>query len=210
MTNKEIKNICFNNADISALYGGDILIWKKLKSSGYVIGQASTPPAFFSIRYNGKTQGVMINDGVYKLDINDEIKSLYEMFVQNTQVTLVNLFNLDYSKCENFSRMFFGCTNLQDILFNPNCTFSNTSDLDRMFFGCTSLTVIRGEINGISSDLDLSYSPLTNDSVMVVINGLAVVEETRILQLKEETYNSLTEEQIAVATSKGWTVVRSA
>lgn len=31
MTNKEIKNVCFNNADITALYGGDILIWKKTK-----------------------------------------------------------------------------------------------------------------------------------------------------------------------------------
>lgn len=43
---------------------------------------------------------------------------------------------------------------------------------------------------------------------MVIINGLSDVEETRILQLKAETYDSLSEEQIAVATSKGWTVTR--
>ena len=77
-----------------------------------------------------------------------------------------------------------------------------------MFFDCTSLTDIGGGINGIKLDLDLSSSPLTNDSAMVIINGLSDVEETRILQLKAETYDSLSEEQIAVATSKGWTVTR--
>lgn len=210
MTNKEIKNVCFNNADITALYGGDILIWKKLKNSGCVIGYANTPPSFFTISYNGKSQGVMINDGVFKLDIEEEINSLYNMFQVESQVTLVNLINLEYSNCTNFGRMFFGCSNLQSIVFNPNCTFLNANDLDNMFFDCTSLTDIGGRINGIKLDLDLSSSPLTNDSAMVIINGLSDVEETRILQLKAETYDTLTEEQIAVATSKGWTVVRSA
>lgn len=32
MTNKEIKNICFNNAEISALYYGSVLVWKKNNS----------------------------------------------------------------------------------------------------------------------------------------------------------------------------------
>lgn len=208
MTNKEIKNVCFNNADITALYGGDILIWKKLKKSGCVIGYANTPTSFFTISYNGKSQGVMINDGVFKLDIEEEINSLYNMFQVESQVTLVNLINLEYSNCTNFGRMFFGCSNLQSIVFNPNCTFLNANDLDNMFFDCTSLTDIGGGINGIKLDLDLSSSPLTNDSAMVIINGLSDVEETRILQLKAETYDSLSEEQIAVATSKGWTVTR--
>lgn len=208
MTNKEIKNVCFNNAGISALYGGDILIWKKQKNSGYVIGYANTPPNIFAISYNGKSQGAMINDGVFKLDIDEEINSLYNMFQFKSQVTLVNLLNLEYSNCTNFGRMFFGCSNLQSIVFNPNCTFSNATDLDNLFYDCTSLTDVDGRINGIKLDLDLSYSPLTNDSAMTIINGLSDVEQTRILQLKAETYDSLSEEQIAVATSKGWTVTR--
>lgn len=208
MTNKEIKNVCFNNAGISALYGGDILIWKKLKNSGYVIGYANTPPNNFAILYNKKSQGVMINDGVFKLDIDEEINSLYNMFQFKSQVTLVNLLNLEYSNCTNFGRMFFGCSNLQSIVFNPNCTFSNATDLDNMFCNCTSLTDVGGRIDGIKLDLDLSYSPLTNDSAMTIINGLSDVEQTKILQLKAGTYDSLSEEQIAVATSKGWTVTR--
>lgn len=150
----------------------------------------------------------MINDGVFKLDIEEEINSLYNMFQVESQVALVNLINLEYSNCTNFGRMFFGCSNLQSIVFNPNCTFLNANSLYNMFFDCTSLTDIGGGINGIKLDLDLSSSPLTNDSAMVIINGLSDVEETRILQLKAETYDSLSEEQIAVATSKGWTVTR--
>lgn len=56
---------------------------------------------------------------------------------------------------------------------------------------------------------NLSYSPLTADSAMVFINGLEEVTETKTLSLKDTTYDSLTEEQIAIATSKGWTVTRS-
>lgn len=209
MTNKEIKNVCFNDADITALYGGNILIWKKKKNSGYVIGYANTPPSNFSISYNDKSQGVMINDGVFKLDIEEEINSLYQMFQFNPQVTLVNFMNLEYSNCENFGRMFINCTNLRSIIFNPNCTFSNAKDLEQMFYGCTSLTDVSGKVYGIRFDLDLSFSPLTNDSAMVFINGLEEVEETKILQFKAETYDSLTEEQIAVATSKGWTLTRN-
>ena len=57
--------------------------------------------------------------------------------------------------------------------------------------------------------LNLSDCPLTAASAMVFINGLATVTTTRTLKLSATTYDSLTNEQIAIATSKGWTVTRS-
>ena len=81
--------------------------------------------------------------------------------------------------------------------------------MNRMFDDCSSLTTVTGPITGIKVDLNLSYSPLTADSAMVFINGLSRVTSKRTLKLKSTTYDSLTPEQIAIATSKGWNVTRS-
>lgn len=66
-----------------------------------------------------------------------------------------------------------------------------------------------GKFEGTKEFLDLSYCPLTASSAMVFINGLATVTEKRTLALNASTYDALTPEQIAIATSKGWTVTRN-
>ena len=78
-----------------------------------------------------------------------------------------------------------------------------------IFYSCSSLKNVVGKFEGAKINLGLSYCPLTADSAMVFINGLATVTGTRTLSLSATTYDSLTSEQIAIATSKGWTVTRS-
>ena len=121
-----------------------------------------------------------------------------------------NLKLLDISKV-NFSRtgdMFVNDINLTDLYLNivaPRFLFLGTED----FLYCNKLTNVIGKYEGTEYDLDLHYSPLTAASAMVFINGLATVTEKRTLALSRTTYDSLTPEQIAIATSKGWTVTRS-
>ena len=79
-----------------------------------------------------------------------------------------------------------------------------------MFFNCYSLTTIIGPITGISVDIDLSPSPLTHDSAMVLMNGLNTVTGTKTITFKSATYGTLTEAEIAAATAKGWTVKSAA
>ena len=120
-----------------------------------------------------------------------------------------NLKLLDISKV-NFSRtgdMFVNDINLTDLYLNivaPRFLFLGTED----FHYCNKLTNVIGKYEGTENDLDLHYSPLTAASAMVFINGLATVTEKRTLALSATTYDSLTNEQIAIATSKGWTVTR--
>ena len=78
-----------------------------------------------------------------------------------------------------------------------------------IFIRDKKLENVVGKFEGAKINLDLSYCPLTADSAMVFINGLATVTGTRTLKLSETTYDSLTPEQIAIATAKGWTVTRS-
>ena len=88
-----------------------------------------------------------------------------------------------------------------DVRLNKNFT--------DIFVGCNKLTNVVGKFEGTKYDLDLSSCSLTAQSAMVFINGLATVTEKRRLTLSRTSYDSLTPEQIAIATSKGWTVIRN-
>ena len=103
--------------------------------------------------------------------------------------------------------MFFYNSELVDLYINFDV--SSVQYFDNTFWPCPGLTNVVGKFEGAKLDLDLSFSPLTAQSAMVFINGLATVTEQRTLSLNATTYDSLTPEQIAIATAKGWTVTRS-
>ena len=74
-----------------------------------------------------------------------------------------------------------------------------------MFYGCTSLTDCGG-FTDIVTDLDLSYSPLTHQSAVNIINELGEAPGNRILKLSRPVSNTLSSAEIAVATEKKWTI----
>lgn len=95
--------------------------------------------------------------------------------------------------------------------------FSNTADqtcIDAYFYNLPSLETIIGPVTGLHNAVYLADSPLlTVESAMVIINGLADITGSGRalgLYLHASAYNRLTPEQIAVATSKGWRVVKNA
>ncbi len=78
-----------------------------------------------------------------------------------------------------------------------------------IFTGSIALTSITGNISNIRTNISLTYNPLDNDSAMIIINGLydySGTGSTRTIKFRTSTYNTLTDEQKAIATSKGWTV----
>lgn len=129
------------------------------------------------------------------------------MFQSCTSLTTLNLSGWDVSEVTIMNFMFDDCTKLTTLNLS-GWDFSKVTSASYMFSGCSSLTTVLGPISGISMDLDLRNSPLTNASAMVFINGLAEVTTTKTITFRQVTYDSLTPEQIAVATNKGWNVVR--
>ena len=129
------------------------------------------------------------------------------MFLGNWNLTSLDVSNFDTSKVINMSYMFYSDSELTDLYMNFNVR--SVSYYGDIFYNCKSLKNVVGKFEGTKFDLDFSLSPLTAASAMVFINGLATVTETRTLKLSATTYDSLTNEQIAIATSKGWTVTRS-
>ena len=138
--------------------------------------------------------------------------TLFErMFYGCNNLTSLDISNFDTSKLIGLSDMFGGCNRLSDLYLNfniSNITYSLGS-FPYTFSYCFSLKNVVGKFEGTKYDLYLSDCPLTAQSAMVFINGLATVTEKRRLSLSATTYDSLTPEQIAIATSKGWTVTRS-
>ena len=138
--------------------------------------------------------------------------TLFErMFYGCNNLTSLDISNFDTSKLIGLSDMFGGCNRLSDLYLNfniSNITYSLGS-FPYTFSYCFSLKNVVGKFEGTKYDLYLSDCPLTAASAMVFINGLATVTEKRTLSLSRTSDDSLTNEQIAIATSKGWTVIRN-
>lgn len=132
------------------------------------------------------------------------VKQVKGMFKNCFSLTELDLSNFDTSKTYDFYSMFYNCRALTTLNLS-GLTISGI-DMSAMFDLCSSLTTVVGPVSGLKRNLDLHWSPLTTDSAMVFINGLATVTLANTIKFKKSTYDSLTPEQIAVATSKGWTV----
>ena len=129
------------------------------------------------------------------------------MFIGNLVLTSLDVSNFDTSKVTNMDSMFYLDGRLIDLYMNFDVRLNE--NFSYIFFACYLLKNVVGKFEGTKYDLDLASCPLTAQSAMVFINGLATVTEKRRLSLSATTYDSLTTEQIAIATAKGWTVTRN-
>lgn len=150
------------------------------------------------------------------------------MFNGCSGLTNLNLSSFDTSNVTNMFHMFYGCKNLINLDISSFDT-SNVIGVSYMFQNCNSLTNLnfctnlgkgyKQKTNNYSSyKLDLSYSTLlTHESLMSVINNLYDLNLAynvagggtlyrQGLVLGSTNLAKLTEEEIAIATDKGWNV----
>ena len=136
---------------------------------------------------------------------------------------------------DNMGSMFYYCSKLEsiDIPFDPDNTVSY---IDSMFYSCSLLKDIdlsklnTSKIKGASSlfsqcnqltnvlfedgcfpytdlkKLDLAGAPLSHDCAVDIFNKLATRTNAPTLKLSTTTKGYLTEDEIAIATGKGWVV----
>lgn len=126
-----------------------------------------------------------------------------DMFYNCTSLTTVPQFNT--SSLYSANLMFGGCSKLVSV---PLLDFTKAEQLRSMLLACSELVELGGFTN-LSVNLDLSSSrKLTADSIMNVINEAKDLSETgtATLTLGNTNIAKLTEEQIAIASFKGWTL----
>lgn len=122
--------------------------------------------------------------------------------------SLTEIDSIDTSSAKSVGEMFHNCSSL--IRINAPLDVSNvTSQLDTTFTGCSNLLELRftGTIN---VDIWLSGAwRLSVESLLSALNALADLTATDItkkITLGARNKAKLTEEQLAIATAKGWTL----
>ena len=116
----------------------------------------------------------------------------------------LDLSNFDISNVTNMYQMFCRCDSLISLDIS-SFDFSNTPNTLFLLSGCYSLTDLKFGKN-LKISLKLYDSPLSHESALSVIDGLAEVEEQQEVLFSEETYKTLTAEEIKKATDKNWEI----
>lgn len=121
------------------------------------------------------------------------------MFYNCESLTTIPL--LDTSGATRMCNMFHNCHKLKSV---PLLDASNAIIVDNTFYKCIRLENLGGFKN-LKVDLDLSDSPLlTHQSLMNVINNLAVVSSSPTLSLGTTNLAKLTDDEKMIAINKGW------
>ena len=109
---------------------------------------------------------------------------------------------LNLSASTNFNGAWYRCSSLTEI---PALDLSKGTDFSSTWRECSSLATLGG-FGAIKESIDLSASTkLTAESIMNVINQAATVTG-KTMTLGSTNLAKLSDEQKAVATSKGWTL----
>lgn len=123
-----------------------------------------------------------------------------------------NLNKVNYSNTINklvttVANNFYDAVNLKEVNFD-GCNFDGVTNGDNMFKGATSLTTLTGTFyNWKITYSNIQVCPLTVDSCVTLFNALKDNYKATIT-IKSSSYSQLTSEQLAIATSKGWSVAK--
>ena len=153
---------------------------------------------------------------VPQLDTSSVI-NMSNLFFNCTSLTAIP--QLDTSKVTYMNYMFYNCSSLITV---PELDASSVTNIAYMFIVNSKLTNMGGlknlgmaylttqSANYSNYKLDLSYSPLTHESLMNVINNLYDIKtkgcNVQQLVLGSTNLAKLTAEEIAIATNKGFNV----
>lgn len=160
-----------------------------------------------------------------EVDINDwnvsNVTNITRIFI-GSGFKRLDISNWDTSKVTNLSLLFYGMNSLEVVDISNFNASSVTGSPDRPFYlwpknfhslvGERTIEEVINNNIGVfiglkhSIKIDNSALPFDRASLRAIINGIAEVETTRTLTLGATLIAKLTEEDIAIATAKNWTI----
>lgn len=146
--------------------------------------------------------------------------NFFGMFEIGNKLKTIDVSNWNMSSATDIGSMFRQCTYLQmldltkwnvDKVTNATSTFSTCIKLQSIIGNRTIDDVLTNDIralNGLKKSLSVSYTILDRASIRATINGLADLtgQTAQTLTLGATLIAKLTEEDIAIATNKNWTI----
>ena len=163
-----------------------------------------------------------------QLDVSNwnvgNVTRMINMFNSCESLTQLDVYGWDTSNVTNMGYIFFNCSSLTQIDLS-NWNVGNVTNFDRFaiksgiinFVGGRTIDEVIEDNISILNGVKVSISSETFDtntdraSLRALINGLADLtgQSSKILRLKYSLEQKLTNEDIAVATAKNWTIANN-
>lgn len=161
MKTTDIQAVKYMNDEVSALYQGSTLIYKKTDPKTYILAGSFSEPGEYTFRYNGTDTPILLNDDNTFNMVVDGLKSCNSMFRDNTKLlTITDFPYVNAHDMSNASYMFYGCSNLNSVNLSNLDTEKFTS-LSYMFYGCSSLKKI--DLSHFNTDNCNSFAAMFYD-----------------------------------------------
>lgn len=140
-----------------------------------------------------------------------KVTDMHIMFNKMGSLTQLDISNFDTSNVQVFSRVFSYWTNVCEELNISGLNLTRCTSIDNTFT-CTNFKVIRSDglqlPNIDMSTIGLNSSTaLTVDSIVGLLNALPQSDKGYSFQIGSDNIAKLSDEQKAIATSKGWTLI---
>ena len=137
------------------------------------------------------------------------VTTLYQFCREASNITSIDTSSwTNATKVTSLKEAFYKCTSLT-YLDLSSIDASTVTDVSSIFYGCSSLSDFYPPSN-IMISLDISASPnLTEDSINRIVAALydySNTTETYTLTIGSTNLAKMTDDEIAVATAKGWTI----
>jgi surface protein len=148
------------------------------------------------------------------------VTNMHAMFHSCSSLQSLDVSGWDTGNVTNMYAIFGGCSSLQSLDVS-GWNVSSVTNTSRMFENCKQLQTLIGNrtiedviannisaLNGLKVALELYLTILDRASLRAVINGLADLtgQTTQTLRLGGALIAKITEEDIAIATAKNWTI----
>lgn len=176
------------------------------------------PQNIKSFSFNGCSELLFLDASNWD---TSQITSMHSTFQNCNKIEWLNSANWDTSNITSFQATFINCSRIK-WLDATSWDLSNVTNFAiTTFIGCGYLTSLIGNrtieevisnnigaLNGLKISISLVYINIDRASLRAVINGLADLtgQTTQTLTLGETLLAKLTNEDIAVATAKNWTI----
>ena len=216
----DISNLFYRMTDLKAIKWGALsnLLSESIAAS-YMFGSCESLETIdlsvLDVRYISSVDNMFYACKKLKNIVWNNIKvrasSLYNMFYDCSSLAALDTSFLDpeYDKVRNIGYMFNQCYALKTVDLS-NLKTANITSATSVFGACSKLTNIVFEDgcfpNTSIRDLNFNSSPLSHDCAVDIFNKLATRTNSPSLKLSATTKGYLTENEIAIATGKGWVV----
>lgn len=135
----------------------------------------------------------------------DNLKTMYSTFDSSSSIESLDFTNFNTKFVYNFQYTFYGCSNLKEI---KNLDITSGTSLNGTFSNCYALEVLDfSGTENVSSNFSIANSTkMSVENFMNMIDTLPTITTSKTITVPDEILNNLSEEQLAIVSSKGYTL----